>query len=64
MGALGRSRDKLGQERHESCLALELPQEMSTDVPYVGVPGRGARGRQGETHIYAHTQRGTGVMVG
>lgn len=69
VGALGRSRDKLGQERRESHPALELPREKSTDMPCVGVPSRGARGRQGETHICVNTHTcatcthpGTGVM--
>lgn len=68
VGALGKSKDKLGQERRESRPASELPREMST-VPYVGVSGRGARGKQGETHVRAHEHthtythtRGSGVM--
>lgn len=63
VGALGRSRDKSGQERRESCPALELPREMSTDVPYVGVLSRGTRGRQGETHICENTHTLTQVPV-
>lgn len=62
VGALGRSRDKLGQERRESRPALELPREMSTDVPCVGVPSRGARRRQGETHICVNTHTHTHVQ--
>lgn len=55
VGALGRNRDKLGQERHESRLALELPREMSTDVPYVGVPGQRYQRQVGRnTHTHTH----------
>lgn len=62
MGALGRSRDKLGQGvSHRPASYLGRCQQTG---PHAGVPGRGARGRQGGAHVCANTHTWVWVSQG